>query len=131
MRKPNYDLAQDTWEDARRFYSSQKNNPDCVSIRKLIDKVIDQGINRILFASNSHALLNVSPHDKYDAHCDLLRFECESGKFLVEYFEYVGDDRHELQVMGENVSREQAFDLMKENVERLEGSVQRGSMGSD
>lgn len=123
MRKPNFDLAQGTWEDVRHFYHSQKNDPDCASIEKLIDKVIDQSFDKKLFASNSHALLNVSPHDKYDAHCDLLRFECESGNFLVEYFEYVGDDRHELQVIGKDVSGDQAFELMKENVERLKSSV--------
>lgn len=123
MRSPNFETAQNTWIDVKRFYHSKNNDLDCTSMEKLIDKAIEYDFSSKLFASNTHALLNVSPHDKYDAHCDVLRFECDAGYFLVEYFEYVGNDKHRLNILAESVSTEQAFDLLKENYERLKDSI--------
>jgi hypothetical protein len=123
MRKPNFDISQNTWIDVKRFYHSKNNDIDYASMEILVDKAIEHEFSNKLFASNTLALLNVSPHDKYDAHCDLLRFECVAGCFLVEYFEYAGNDKHRLSVLAESVSIEQAFDLLKENYERLKGSI--------
>ena len=124
MKEPNLELSKPSWEKVSKYYRKINTTDAGSNMYKLIEVLIEKGLDSSLFASNSHNALNISAHDRYDAKCDVLRLEYSDAAYYVEYFSYdVSQKKHDLKLINGKASKDEVIQILSERKQALISSL--------